>query len=121
MQISLTTGVSPAVTYDEVWLFNSTIGNRIRVNCGTGAGTVGGSARRLFVKPPTLAQPRQIIRIGHSADGSDSFFPVGAVTSWGRPQFKGGAKTNVLAITPNATDATLSLSNFNYWHTNPAN
>ena len=118
MEMSISAPATGSPLWDEFWLLNVDLGSYIRVDCGTGAGTVGGSARRLFIKPPTVAVPRPTIRIGHSADASDSYFPFGAVTSWGFPQFKGGQRVNILAITPGATDAQLSMSNWNRWHTN---
>jgi hypothetical protein len=47
------TGGAFTVLLDEAWLFNADIGQLIQVNCGTGAGTSGGAARRLFIEPPT--------------------------------------------------------------------
>lgn len=117
-QMSLTVESSAACTYDEFWLFNTTIGRLIRVDCGTGAGTVGGSSRRLFIEPATVTTPRPTLRIGHSADRSDSHYPAGAFPSWQPPEFV-PPKVNALVVTPNATDATIKLSGYAQWHTNP--
>jgi hypothetical protein len=116
-----------AATYDEFWLFNTTIGQLTWVDCGTGAGAVGGSSRRLYLEPATVTTPRPLVRVGHSADRSDSHYPVslvGGVTvsnvrSWQSPEFK-PSQVNVLAVTPNATDAVITLGGYAHWHTNPA-
>jgi hypothetical protein len=110
---------SSTCTYDEFWLFNETIGQLIAVDCGTGAGSVGGTSRRLFIEPATVDTPRPTIRVGHNADRSDSHYPDRAVTSWEQPIFTPD-QVNVLAVTPNATDAAVSLSGYARWHTNPA-
>ncbi len=117
--MQLTMSTSAACNYDEVWLFNTTIGALIWLDCGTGAGTVGGSARRLFVEPPTVAVPRLTLRIGHSADRSDSYFPPGKVKSWQIPEVN-PPQVNAFFVTPNATDAALSMRYYPRWFGNPA-
>lgn len=116
--LQLTISTASTCTYDEFWLFNTTIGSLVWVDCGTGAGSVGGFARRLFIEPPTVTTPRPTVRIGHSADRSDAFFPQ-TLKSWQFPEFK-PPQVNVFAVTPGATDATVTLRNFPRWHTNPA-
>lgn len=115
--MNLTVTASAAVTYDEFWLFNTTIGRLIRVDCGTGAGTVGGNSRRLFIEPATVTTPRPTVRIGHSADRSDSHYPAGSFPSWQPPEFK-PPQVNVLVVTPNATDASIALSGYARHHSN---
>lgn len=114
------TGWSGTPTLDELWLFNTTIGQLIWVDCGTGAGTSGGSARRLFVNPANTTTPRPTLLMGHAADGSDSFYPsspVGSVKAWQAPRFIPPQAT-VFFVTPNATDATATLTYAPRWHTN---
>lgn len=115
---SLTISASSTCTYDEFWLYNTTIGQLIWVDCGTGSGAPGRASRRLFIEPATVETPRPTVRVGHSADRSDSFYPGAALKSWQFPQFK-PSQANVLAVTPNATDAVVSLSGYARWHTNP--
>jgi len=103
---------------DEVWLFNTTIGQLVQVQCGTGAGAVGGAARRLFIRPADILTPRPTVRIGHSADGSDSFAPS-ALQSWMPPQFN-PPEVNVFTATSNATDSGASLRHYPRWHTHAA-
>jgi hypothetical protein len=118
MQLNIST-VSANRVYDEFWLFNSTIGAIVWVDCGTGSGSAGGSARRVFIEPPSVTTPRQTVRIGHSADRSDAYHPAGSVKSWDFPRFD-PPQVNVLAVTPNANDAVVSLSGYARWHTNAA-
>lgn len=117
MFLSLT--ATGTVTYDEFWLFNTAIGTLIRVDCGTGAGSAGGTSRRLWIDPPSVTTPRPTVRVGHAADRSDSHYPTTGFTSWQFPQWK-PPQGNVLVVTPNATDAVVSLSGYARWHTNPA-
>jgi hypothetical protein len=116
--MGLTMTASAGVVYDEFWLFNTTIGALVKVDCGTGAGAVGGAARRLFIEPPTVSTPRPTVRIGHSSDRTDSFYPQ-TFASWQFPEFR-PPQANVLTVTPNATDTTVTLSGYARWPTNPA-
>jgi hypothetical protein len=116
--VTLNLVASSACTIDEAWLFNITIGQLIQVQCGTGAGAVGGSARRLFVEPARVDTPRPTLRIGHSSDGSDAFYPT-ATQSWQSPQFT-PSEVNVFTGTSNATDSGASLRYFPRWHTHAA-
>lgn len=108
--------VSSGVTLDEAWLFNTSIGSLIQVDCGTGSGAVGGAARRLFVEPPTVTSPRQRVRIGHSADRSDAFHPT-SVDSWQFLEFN-PPQVNALVVTPGATDAVVGVRYYPAHHTN---
>jgi hypothetical protein len=128
VQINITanTGWGALVpTLDEAWLFNVTIGQLIQVDCGTGAGASGGAARRLWISPPNQTTPRPTLLMGHSTDKSDAFYssapavPVYGPVAWQQPKFD-GPQTNVFAVTPNATDAVISLSYYPRWHTNAA-
>lgn len=116
MSLGLTTGVSPAVTYDEVWLFNTTIGQLVRVDCGTAAAAVGGPAKRIFIEPATVAKPRPTVRVGHSSDGSDSYYPTAGLLAWEEPVFA-PPRVNVFTVTPNATDVSVSMRYFPRWST----
>jgi hypothetical protein len=111
-----TGGVS--VNLDEVWLFNTNIGALVGpVACGTGAAAAGGPARRLFIEPPSLTFPRPRVLVGHSADQSDAFFPVGALSGWDFPQFT-PSRVNVFTVTTNALEAGVTLSHYPRWHSN---
>jgi hypothetical protein len=116
--MKLTMSASTTCTYDEFWLFNTTIGGLIQVDCGTGAGTAGGNSRRLWIDPATASTPRPIVRIGHASDRSDSHYPDQTFPAWQIPEFK-PPQVNALVVTPNATDATVTLSGYARWHTNP--
>jgi hypothetical protein len=107
---------STGCTYDELWLFNMDLGTLVSVTCGTGAGTLGGSARRLFIEPATVDTPRPTVRMGHNADRSDSRFPVGAISAWQAPRFAPD-QASAFVVTSNATDAAVDLSGYARWHT----
>lgn len=114
--LSLIVMNSDGAIYDEFWLFNTTIGQLIWVDCGTGSGSVGGSARRLFIEAPMVATPRPTVRVGHSADRSDSFHPVGSVKAWQMPTFT-PPQVSLHVVTPNATDAAVTYRYWPNWHT----
>jgi hypothetical protein len=119
MSISATlTGTTTAANLDEVWLFNTSIGQLTQLSCGSAAPSSGGSANRVWMEPATVLVPRPTIRIGFASDRSDSFFPD-SLASWQHPRFTPSA-TNVLSVTTNAQDASVTLRNWNTWHTNPA-
>lgn len=105
--------------FDEAWLFNTDIGRLLGpVPCGTGAAASGGPANRLFTEPPTPKRPRHTVRIGFAANRSDSFYPSG-IAGWQFPKFTPG-RVNVLTVTTNAADASVTLRYTRAWHTNPA-
>jgi hypothetical protein len=106
------------VRLDEVWLFNTTVGQLVSVSCGTAAPTTGGSANRLFIQPATVDTPRPTIFIGTAADGSDAFFPQ-TLSSWQRPVFT-PPRENVFTVTTNALDASVTLRHFPRWELNAA-
>ena len=116
-QISITASTAVAITYDEFWLFNTTIGQLTWVDCGTGTGSAGGPSRRLFIEPPTLFSPRPTVRRGHSADRSDSFYFQ--PKAWQSPQIV-PPQVKVFVACTGATDAAASLRYFPRWHTNPS-
>lgn len=113
--VQLSINDSVGARLDEAWLFNVDIGSLIQVDCGTGSGSSGGSARRLFVNPPTLSEPNGSVRIGHAADRSDSFYPASGIASWMTPRFE-PPQVNVFTVTPNATDTAVSLAYNSSWH-----
>ena len=108
------------MSLDEAWLFNNAIGALIGpVACGTGAAAAGGPARRLFIEPPSVTTPRPRILIGHSAARSDAFYPVGGSGGWDIPQFDPYG-VNVLTVTTNALDASVTLRHYPRWHSHAA-
>lgn len=124
--MSLTVQASSATTYDEMWLFGTSFGQLTMLDCGTGSGAVGGAARRLWLEPASVSTPRPTIRMGYSADRSDSYYPPSLMTAgsqvgycWQAPILN-PPQVNVLTVTPNATDAAVSLSGYARWHTSPA-
>lgn len=122
LNLNTTGWASLTPTLDELWLFNTSTGQLIAVNCGTGSGSSGGAARRLFIDPPNPTTPRPTILMGHAADRSDAYYPMspnGSVVSWQAPVFA-PPQVNVFIVTPNVTDATVSLSYYARWHTNAA-
>jgi hypothetical protein len=120
VRITITATSSGGVDLDEAWLFNTEIGALIGpVACGSGAAASGGPARRLFIEPPSISTPRPRLLIGHAADRSDAFYPAGALGGWQFPEFK-PPSVNVLTVTTNALDASVTVRNFNRWHTHAA-
>jgi hypothetical protein len=123
LRVTLSTSTGPILDdrLDEAWLFNLDIGRLVGpISCGTGSPASGGSANRLFIEPPTVDRPRPVIRIGFAADKSDSFYPAGSANQgWQFPEFKPD-KVNALTVTTNALDASVTLSQFNTWHTSAA-
>ena len=112
----LTLSADGACTLDEAWLFNQTIGALIAVDCGNSSLT---GAKRLYIEPASASTPRPTVRVGRAADRSDSHYPPAAVLSWQTPQFT-PPQVNVFTVTPNATDAGVSLSYYQRWHTHAA-
>jgi hypothetical protein len=111
------------MTLDEGWLFNTTKGALIQVACGTATAASGGPARRVFITPPTVIRPRPSVRIGHAADGSDSYFPsalsgTGFLSAWQLAHFL-PPRVKVFTVTTNALDASVSMQAARRWHTNP--
>lgn len=106
------TNVSGAATHphlDEVWLFNTTIGQLLQVACGTGAAASGGPSRRLFVRPATVDIPRPRVLRGHAADLSDAFYA--SPDAWMNPILEPG-EHNIFTVTTNTTDAAASVRYF---------
>jgi hypothetical protein len=120
VKITLTATVSSGTTalLDEMWFFNSTIGQLIQVACGTAAPSSGGSSNRMFIKPATVTNPRPILRVGFASDESDSAFAL-ATSAWEFPQFMPSI-TNVFTATTNALDAAVTLRHYPRWHSNAA-
>jgi hypothetical protein len=120
VKITLTATVSSGTTalFDEMWFFNSTIGQLIQVACGTAAPSSGGSSNRMFIKPATVTNPRPILRVGFASDESDSAFAL-ATSAWEFPQFMPSI-TNVFTVTTNALDAAVTMRHYPRWHSNAA-
>lgn len=116
MNLKCTAGT---VYFDEAWLFNTSIGALTWVDCGSGTAAVGGPAKRLFLESPSVGTPRPTLRVGHSADRSDAYYPIGSVHSWQSAQLV-PPLLNIMAVTDNATDAVLSARYKAAWHTNPS-
>jgi hypothetical protein len=110
--------VFSGMEFDEAWLFNSSIGRLVQVACGTGSPASGGPANRLFIEPATVLTPRPTVRIGFAADRSDSFHPA-TLSAWQFPEFA-PPRVNMLLVTTNAADASVSFRSFPRWHTHAA-
>ncbi len=94
------------------------------VNCGTAPAAVGGPAKRLFIEPATSENPLPTVRIGHSADRSDAYYPgaqsrTGSLVSWEIPVFE-PPMVNVFVCTAQATDTTVALRHYPRWDLNAA-
>jgi hypothetical protein len=105
------------VTLDEAWLFNRDIGRLVQTSLGTAAPASGGSSNRLFIRPPTTTTPRPTVRAGNAADQSDARSQ--GLSSWDVLQFA-PPRANVLTVTSNAQDASVTLRHYPRWHTNAA-
>lgn len=114
-----TVGGSSTITLDEFWLLNTSIGQYNQLSCGTGTAASGGPSNRVFIEPATADRPRPAIRRGFAADGSDSFYPVNALSAWQPPQFV-PPSVNVLTVTTNALDASVSMRHLPRWHSHAA-
>ena len=118
VRITLTATSAEGVTFDEGWLFNTTIGQLVQVACGTASPASGGAANRLWIEPATVGQPRPTVRIGFASDRSDAFYPT-SFAAWQMPQFL-PPRVNVFTVTTNALDASVTLRNYPRWHTHAA-
>ena len=116
-RISLTASTTSTCLLDEAWLLSST-GQLIMVGCGTGTAASGGPAKRVFYEPATPDQPRPSITIGHAADRSDARYPTD-FSSWELPELK-PPRVNVLTVTSNALDASVTLRHFPRWQSHAA-
>jgi hypothetical protein len=112
--VRLTLTASATTTLDEAWLFNSDVGQLIWVDCDRGTAASGGPAKRLFIEPASVTTPRPTVRIGHSADRSDSFTPT-LLYSWQFPQMA-PPRENVFTVTCNALEASASYRAYARWH-----
>lgn len=115
--VRITVQSTAAGSLDEAWLF-SDIGQLIQVSCGTGSPASGGPANRAFIEPPSATRPRPSIRIGHAADGSDSFHPS-TLSAWEFPQMV-PPEINVLTVATNALNVSTTLRHYPRWHTHAA-
>lgn len=115
--VRVTLSASASCFLDEAWLFHSD-GQLIQVACGAGTPASGGPANRVFIEPATVSVPRPTIRIGHAADGSDSFFPPG-LSAWQMPQFT-PPEVNVLTVSTQALSVAATLRHRPGWHTHAA-
>lgn len=118
VRVTLTATSTGTVTLDEAWLFNTTIGSLVQVGCGTASPSSGGSANRVFIEPATVGRPRPTVRIGFASDRSDSFFPP-TFSSWQFVEFN-PPRDNVLTVTTNALDASVTLRHYPRWHSHAA-
>lgn len=103
-----------SVQFDEIWLFNTSIGALTIVPCGTAAPAKGGASNRLYLEPATADRARPIVRRGYAADGSDAFYASDA-SSWEMPEFK-PPRVNIFTVTSNATGADVEMRHFPRWH-----
>jgi hypothetical protein len=119
-RIQLAVWASSTCTYDELYLFNESIGQLVIADCGTGTGdgSEGSGNRRLFIDSPNVVTPRPTVKVGRLADRSDAHHPS-VVKSWQTPIFK-PPRVRVHWVTPNATDSDVVLRGYPHWHTNAA-
>lgn len=97
---------------DEAWIFNVGIGTLAHVDCGSGAPSVGGPSKRLWLDPATVtSNGREGYFRGHTADRSDAFYPAAGGVKGGSPLVFEAGVTQVFTACA-ALDAAVELRHF---------
>lgn len=108
---------STDVDLDEIYLFNTTTGSLVEVDCGTGTPAVGGASNRLWVDSPTVESPWLRIYVGTAADRSDARqVAMSAIGAMDTPSLPVGS-INVLSVC-DAPNAAMSARHYRRFHSN---
>lgn len=117
-KVRVTLSSSSAIYLDELFLFNTDIGDLTWVDCGTSAPSTGGASNRLWIDTATLDRPREAIWLGTAADGSDRRHALGSeVRSLGTHVLAPG-DLNLFTLTSNALNAAASARYYPRWPNN---
>lgn len=118
-KVRLSMSSSNRLDLDEVYLFNTDIGDLSWVDCGTAAPSAGGSSNRLWLDTASLDWPRPAALLGTQPDRSDARH-VDSITEHraeGVHMLNPG-RLNVFSLTSNALNAAVSLRHYRRWHSN---
>lgn len=117
VQISIQRGTTAeAPEIDEGYLFGTDAGRLTVVDCGTSAPVAGGPSNRLWIDGPDPSQPQGGVWRGNASDKSDAWHAGASATPWEIHDFDSEG-TTIFFATPNATDASASLTHYRRYHT----
>ncbi|MCM0622833.1 hypothetical protein [Nocardioides bruguierae] len=108
------------LSFDEAWIFNTTIGDLTWVDCGDDTPAAGADSNRLWIEPATVADPTPSVFIGTAEDRADGRVPgAQRLKALGRHRFPPG-KVSVLTVTPGTETALATLTGPQRWFGPPA-
>lgn len=120
LRLVVSNGGPSALSLDEIYLCNATIGRATVVNAGTlgTTPTPGAAPSTIWINSPTTDSPRPSVTAGVATDGSDAY-NIESLVSSSQPHRWEPPSVSVFTAC-NALDATTTLTGYPRWHTHAA-